>query len=98
MKTINLSRLPLSSLSYKSSYYMINWYILAQKSTCQIPFKELLHVRIEPLNLRHDVTKSDIIIPYDHFFALTLILVFGPYFLYCTWLECISSYIKDSSC
>ena len=42
MKAISFSRLPLPFLSYKSSYYVFNWHILALKEPMSSSLKELL--------------------------------------------------------
>ena len=46
VNAINLSRSILKSLSYRFSYYVINWCTLLIKSICQISFKELLQLYI----------------------------------------------------
>ena len=56
-----------------------------------------LSVGIEPLKARHDVTKLNLTILCYLFGVLTLIWVFSPCLLHCTWLGWIRSYTKDTS-
>ena len=61
-------------------------------------------IGIESLKARYDVTKLDLISPLLSFWYIdielniqAMSLTFNPCLLHCTWLECIRSYIEDTS-